>query len=240
MWLGRIGAGLALLMLGSVAAGCGGGLAAPQAQGEVAGPVTKPRVAAFAREVRLRAGDFPGSTTLPTEDSDDDENFERQPGGCSGLDLDDTTVATFETPTFRYARGEEVAAFLSEVSAAPTPYEAKNQFRLLTSKRGFNCLREVILRSAHERAADGVEVRDVSISRLSTPLPPTPEAFGLRIGGTEVEGETETRIYADTLAFSSGPAVVTLTAISTPTPVNQNVERVLMATLYDRAANSDF
>lgn len=38
MRLGRIGAGLALLMLGSVAAGCGDGQPPPQALGEVAGP----------------------------------------------------------------------------------------------------------------------------------------------------------------------------------------------------------
>jgi hypothetical protein len=225
-----------VLALGSVAVGCGNGQPAPQAQGEVAGPVTKPRVAAFARKVRLRASDLPGATVLPAK-QDRGEDLGEQFSDCIGSEPNVPTVAFLGGPTFLYGERDERAAFSSDVGAAPTPYEAKAMTTLFASRQGFRCLRRAIRHSF--RATDG-EARDLSIARLSTPLPPTPTSFGIRIGATLVEGEKETSVFVDSIDFVSGPTVITLTAIGSPTPVNQIIEAGLTEILYSRALNTGF
>jgi hypothetical protein len=244
MRLGRIGAGLVLLMVGSVVAGCGDGVPAPQAQGEVAGPVTKPRVAAFARDVQLGASDFPGSIPVPAKKREGDDKFEAQFAKCTGSSLDLPTVAEFFTPTFYYAERDERAGFASEVRGVPTPYEAKALVSLLRSKRGFSCLERLLPENYEsDDAAIGdsdTELRDVSVSRLPTQLPPTQNAWGIRIDLIEVEGDQEMRVFIDQIGFVSGPAEILLQAVGTPTPVNKNVEAGLMAILYNRAAKTEF
>lgn len=240
MGLGRIGAGLALLMVGLVAVGCGDGIPAPQAQGEVAGPVTKPRVAAFAREVQLRASDFPEATFLPSEEDGEDDGFWGRFGNCVGSHVDLPTIGPFTTPAFYYAEGDEKAMFESRIEAAPTPYEAKALARLLGSERGFSCFQRLAPHSLEASASDDVEIHDVRVSRLSKPLPSTPDAFGIRIDTTEVMGEQERRVFIDEIGFALGPAQVILVAAGTPTPVNQTVEANLMLTLYVRALQVGF
>jgi hypothetical protein len=230
-----VGVALALAV-----AGCGEGTPPPQAQGEVAGPVTKPRVATFAREVQLRATDFPEATFLPPENNDEDDGFEDQFGECVGADLDPPTIGPFVTPGFYYAERDERAVFASQIEAAATPYEAKAVVRLLRSERGLSCFQRLAPHSIEASASDDVEIHDVSVSRLSMPLPSTPDAFGFRIDTTEVKGEQERRVFIDELGFVVGPAQVTLVAAGTPTPVNQNVEANLMLSLYVRALQAGF
>jgi hypothetical protein len=219
------------------AAGCGDGMPSPQAEGEVAGPVTKPRVAAFAREVQLGKSDLPGATVLPPE-QDGGEELGKQFAECTGSGPDVPSVATVAGSTFVYGEGDERAAFSSEVGAVPTPYEAKAVMTLLASQRGFHCLEQVV-RNSFRTSAEG-RARDLSISRLSTPLPPTPASFGIRIGATLVEGDKETPVFVDDIGFASGPTSISLTAIGSPTPVNQIVERGLTGLLYSRALSTGF
>jgi hypothetical protein len=221
-------------------AGCGEGTPPPQAQGEVAGPVTKPRVAAFAREVQLGKSDFPEATVLPAESDDEDEGFGDQFGECVGSDLDPPTIGPFGTPGFYYAEGDERAVFKSQIEAAPTPHEAKVLVRLLRSERGLRCFQRLAPHSLEASASDGEEIHDVKVSRLSMPLPSTPDAFGFRFDTTEVRGGQERRVFVDEIGFVVGPAQVTLVAAGTPTPVNQTVEANLMLTLYVRALQAGF
>jgi hypothetical protein len=237
MRLGRIGLGILAVAVALGAAGCGEGTPSPQAQGEVAGPVTKPRVAAFAREVQLTSSDFPGATVLPAE-QDGGEDIGEQFSECTGSGLHVPNVASIAGPTFLYGERDERAAFSSQVGAAPTPYEARALVTLFGSQRGFHCLQRLLPGSI--KASKDAEARDLSVSRLSTPLPPAPAAFGIRIGMTLVQGETRTRVFADEIGFASGPTAIVLTAFGTPTPVNQTVEAGLMESLYLRAVSTGF
>lgn len=239
MRLGRIGAGLALLMLGSVAVGCGDGMPAPQAQGEVAGPVAKPRVAAFAREVQLRAGDLPGSTAAPTTSDDAGDEFGAWFARCTGSGLNPPVVAEFLTPSFYYAKRGESAGFLTQLRAAPTPSEAKALISLIRSPQGFKCMQHLIPR-VFEVSTSGVELHVISITRLTTPLPPTRYSYALRIEMTESEGEREARTFADQIGFVTGPVEIVLNAFGSPTPVNQAIEGGLIDALYVRALNTSF
>jgi hypothetical protein len=224
------------------ATGCGDGMPSPQAEGEVAGPVTKARVAAFAREVQLGASDLPEATVLPPEkeDIEEDEGFWDRLGACVGLHIHPPTIGPFTTPRYYYAEGDEKALFTSQIEAAPTPYEAKALVRLLRSDRGFRCFQRLAPHSVESSASDDVEIHDVRVSRLSTPLPSTPDAFGLRIDTTEVKGEQERRVFIDEIGFALGPTQVNLVAAGTPTPVNQDVEASLMLSLYVRALQVGF
>lgn len=240
MRLGRIGAGLALLMLGSVAVGCGDGQPAPQAQGEVIGPVTKPRVAAFAQEVRLRASDLPKSTTLPTESDNAGDEIGAQFASCTGSGLNPPTVAEFVSPTSLYAEDEESAAFVTQLRAAPTPYEAEALIALRRSPEGLACFQQLLPGLVAGFASAGSEVRVVSVSRLTVPLPPTRYSFAIRVEMNVIEGVHRTHSFADQIGFVSGPTEIVLNAIGTPTPVNQTVEAGLTALLYSRALRTGF
>jgi hypothetical protein len=229
-----------VLVLGSVAAGCGDGQPAPQAQGEVAGPVTKPRVAAFARAVNLKPSDLPGAAVMPTREDSAGEDLGAPFASCTGSSIEPPKVAAFVTPTFLFAERDEWAGFVSQVGAAPTPYEAKAMVSLLRSPQGFSCLQQLLPRAFEEESKDDHEIRDVSVSRLTTPLPPTHDAYGIRIDMLQIEGGREHRLFADVISFVSGPNEIVLEVFGAPTPVNQQVEAGLVATLYFRALSAGF
>jgi hypothetical protein len=240
MRLGRIGLGILAVAVALGGGGCGEGTPAPQAQGEVAGPVTTPRVAAFAREVQLGKSDFPGATVLPSGIGDEDDDFAVRFGNCVGSDLDPPTIGHFVSPTFYYSEGDEKAVFESQVEAAPTPYEAEALATLFGSKRGFSCFQRLAPHSLEASSSEDEEFHDVRVSRLSTPLPSTPNSFGFRFDTTEVRGDKERRVFIDEIGFALGPTQVTLVAAGTPTPVNQDIEARLMLSLYVRAWQADF
>jgi hypothetical protein len=154
MRLGRIGLGILAVAVALGGGGCGEGTPSPQAQGEVAGPVTKSRVAAFAREVQLGKSDFPGSFPVPPKDSEGGDELGAKFAKCTGSRLDPPTVAAFMTSTFYYAEGDERAGFASQVTGMPTPYEAKALVSLLRSKRGFSCLARVLPKDFESEESD--------------------------------------------------------------------------------------
>lgn len=213
---------------------------APQAQGEVAGPVTKPRVAAFAREVQLRAGDLPGSTTAPTGSDDAGDEFGTWFARCTGTGLNPPVIAEFFTPGFYYFERGESAGFVTQLRAVPTPSEAKALISLIHSPRGFKCMQHLLPRVLEASASGGVEFHDISVSRLTNPLPPTRYSYALRIEMTESDGEREARSFVDQVGFVTGPVEIVLNSLGNPTPVNQAVEAGLVDTLYVRALNTDF
>ena len=197
-------------------------------------------MAAFAREIQLRARDLPEATVSDTEDNAPDESLPRAFAACVGEGTVAEKVATFLAPTFFYREREEAAAFSSEVDAAPTPFEARRLVEQLGSAGGFGCLQSVIPSAIEEAGWEGGAIRDVTVSRLTTPLPPTRYAYGIRLSTTLVAEGRKIPLFVDVIGFAYGPAEVKLAAAGSPTPVNQVVEATLMQTLYSRAVSTRF
>lgn len=197
--------------------------------------ISRAQAAAYARTVNLTTVDVPGSAIVRGEREATVTSGETREQRCSGAVSPKLRVADVKSDVLRVRAGEASGRVKSDVQVLPDAALAAKDFDAQTSARGRRCLQAKLQQVVAASRSPNVSATGASISTLPRPLPGANSfAARLRLGLQAATGR-KVDAFIDVLAFQTGPAEVTLTALTLGRPPSAATESKLLATLYERA-----
>jgi len=201
-------------------------------------PITKARALAFARAVNLTAADVPEAKASHRRESP-----EREHAQC-GFSGPQHELVGAQSPKLTRGTELEVEEIRSGVNVVRGAHYAAGDIAVLRSAKGRACLERNLIRDYLDHTvgnrADDARIGGIRLSPLPVQAPGTSGSAGVRITETVTYADSETAIpvYIDFLAFTLGPAEVTVTAVSPVQPEPETTDRQLMQLLLERAKST--
>jgi hypothetical protein len=238
-------------------AGCGGSNSSTTSSSSRAvGTVTKSQATSYAHAVNLKPGDVPELTPVGAEKEVSPKPSGEEAARCAGAESRYRRVADVNSARFRGASVSPRETLTSEVAVWPTAGTAERNAAAEVGTRGRACTRHLLERLAIRTMTTRVRIAHLSVAWLPAPLHGAKDSFAARVtlslaaegpraapGASSAVLESpaasartaQLRVYLDELGFVSGPAQISLTALSVKRPPSSATEHRLLALLYDRA-----
>lgn len=194
--------------------------------------VSRSRALAFARAVNLTAADVPGATATP---NDEHEGSGREFSRCGGAG-NQPKVAHASSPKLSRGSGLEAEEITSGVTVYSSAATVRRDFAAVRNERARACVARLLQKRFVGKSIKGSHVSSIQLTRLPVSAP-ADETVALRVSIRFVPNgaEVSVPVYFDVVGLASGPAEVTLTAMSIVQPVPEETERQLTELLAGRA-----
>jgi hypothetical protein len=204
--------------------------------------------------VNLKPGDVPEPTATSPERGTVPKKGAEEAARCAGAEPAQRRVAAVDSPKFSGASRAPRETVSSEVEVWPTSAAAQRNGAAEASPRGRACAQHLLERLALRTMSRGVRITHLSVAWRHPSLPGAQDAYAARVSFTvaaegrpaspevksaavETPAPTHVQIpvYLDVSGFVSGPAHISLSAMSVKQPPDAAVERRLLSTLDGRA-----
>jgi hypothetical protein len=223
-----------------LAIGCGGG---SSTVGTSEPAPTLSQALAYAQAVNLSSSDLPGMILVKPETRNTahpSDAFARCTGGVSpGQRVAEVFSALFKGGP-AVVRERVFLRVESTVTVMPSAALAEQEMAADASARGRACLLHDWQRLFAGRTTELLRYGAVTAVQLPASAPRTHGAHGVRLilQATVTRSGAQVPRYIDDLEFASGPAEVLLSVTSTPRPLPQATEQLLLSVLAGRALAS--
>jgi hypothetical protein len=192
---------------------------------------SRARARAFAVAVLLRLDDVTGARAEKAESAHKSNSEAHE---CAG----GARRAIGGLESSRYVRGKGLAreVISSGVAVLDSHEAAVKDILAVTSKAGVACYARVVRKSLGS-GEDALELRSLSVTRLTLPLRGRVHSLGIRVAASVTSAKTRFAIpiYIDALVFADKQAEIELYASSYVQPEPRRTEQELLELMQDRA-----
>jgi hypothetical protein len=215
--------------LGLVAlAGCGG-------TAHTSSTLNVAQAKALAGAINLQAGDMPGYTVTPFQETVADQQGAIGYSTCAGTTPPSQLVVNVHSFDFDRGTGLQVEQLSSRVAVLPSASLVARDFAAVTSPKGESCFVSE-LTTALGAGSRSLQFGKPVLTKLSPPARGTDGAFGYRLMVPASGGGQRLMLYSDLLGFASGTAQVQLESTRIGQPPDTATEQRLYALLVSRAS----
>jgi hypothetical protein len=233
----------ALVAIGGLLCGCGSteGAAGNPASGATRGPSQSPpstaQATASARAINLTASDIAEATVSRWRPTPLPRRERAELAHCQALAAQGRELVEERSPRFVRGKDLESEEISSFVAVMPNAGPLAGELASLGSPAVRACLSLALNRHFAVPRCGCVQVGSFTVSSLRVVLPGASAPIGIRIATslTFYANEITVPIYADVLAFGSGPAKIGLVAFSITQPEPPVTEDQLLTLLLARA-----
>jgi hypothetical protein len=194
--------------------------------------VTRAQAIAFAHAVNLTAADVPGATA-----SANTERPEREAVRCGTLGREHE-VADVKSLKLTRGNGLETEEISSDVTVRTSARLAARNVQATRNASVRACVARVLRRRLARRGFRGVHLGELQLSYLPVSASGSDVSGGIRavMALSSPQRAISVPIYVDALAFTRGPAEISVVAVSATQPVPETTEHQLVELLASRAS----